>query len=157
MESQLKFKTMSVDDVIKHIAEKCSKGLKIIICDACRSEYNKVLKDISSRVGHELSAIHSDFHLKVESSKGRTKTIEPCIEKINIVRMNAASRGEEAEGGARSNLSSYTKVLTENLLIPDQSLLELKIKMDSELHDCDANSEMAFGTSEQIVNTFRFM
>ena len=81
----------------------------------------------------------------------------PCIEKVNIVRMNAASRGEKAEGGAGKNLSSYTKALTENMLIPDQSLLGLKIKMDDALLDCDANAEITFGNSEDIVDTFRFI
>ena len=156
-ESQLKFQTMSVDEVIKNIAKKCNNGLKIIICDSCRSEYNKVLKDISSRVGNVFSSVHSNYHPDEEKQQGISKAIDVCIEKVSIVRMNAASRGETADGGARTNLSSYTKALTENLLIPDQSLLELKIKMDNVLLDCDANAEITFGNSEEIVATFRYI
>ena len=156
-ESQLKFKTMSVDEVIKNIAKKCNNGRKITICDACRSEYNKVLKDISSRVGNVFSSVHSNYHLDEEKQKGASNAIDVCIEKVNIVRMNAASRGETADGGACTNSSSYTKALTENLLTPGQSLLELKIKMDNVLPYCDANAEITFGNSEEIVATFKFI
>ena len=65
--------------------------------------------------------------------------------------------GVGRDGGARTNLSSYTKALTENLLTPDQSLLKLKIKMDNVLLDCDANAEVTFGNSEDIVATIRFI
>ena len=52
----------SCDLAIQKMAEKVKKGLKIIISDACRSEFKKVLRDIGSRTGNTYDSIKIEFN-----------------------------------------------------------------------------------------------
>ena len=60
-EQDIMHTAFSCDDAIKNIAEKVSEGLKIIISDACRSEFKKVLNDIESRTGNTFDSININF------------------------------------------------------------------------------------------------
>ena len=63
----------SCDDAIRDIAEKVSEGLKIIISDACRSEFKKVLNDIGSRTGNTYDSININFDPNKSSQDYATK------------------------------------------------------------------------------------
>ena len=52
----------SCDLAIQNISEKVKKGLKIIISDACRSEFKKVLTNIGSRTGNTYDSINIEFN-----------------------------------------------------------------------------------------------
>lgn len=52
----------SCDLAIKRIAKKVTNGLKLIISDACRSEFKKVLNDIGSRTGNTYESININYN-----------------------------------------------------------------------------------------------
>ena len=117
-ELEILLTAFSVDDAIKNICNAVSRGLKIIISDACRAEYMHVLKDISSRTGVHYNEFNVQFNPN-NNREGITKggPMKGGVTKIqsNLVRMFAVSRGENAEAGTRENLSVYTKSLAKFL------------------------------------------
>ena len=60
-EEDIKNTAFCCDLAIKNIARKVRKGLKIIISDACRSEFKKVLSDIGFRTGNTYDSININF------------------------------------------------------------------------------------------------
>ena len=155
-EYEIKETTFNCESAVYQIAKFARNGCKIIILDCCRSEYWNVLKGIGSRNGFEFQNIS----IKYEPSKAKNDQYNKNgfldVPKRNIIRMCAASSGQTAKAGVGTALSHYTKSLLNNILTPNQSIMELNIKICSELEARNAKPEIFFTAPGDIVNDFRF-
>ena len=154
-EYQIRYKAFSCEYVVHELARYTTNGCKIIITDCCRSEYWHVLKGIGSRNGFEFNNVSIEFDPNNAQNKKKNKGYSD-VETRNIVRMCAASSGQAAEAGLGSSLSYYTRALLNHILIPNLSIMELNIKICSDLEERDAKPEICFTAPGDIVNDFRF-
>ena len=155
-EYQIKYKTFSFEYAAHELARYVNSGCKIIITDCCRSEYWSVLKGIGSRNGFQFNNVSINFDPN-NSNKGDMNKGFLDVEMRNIVRMCAASSGQAAEAGIGNTLSYYTRALSNNILIPNQSIMDLNIKICSELEERNAKPEICFTAPGKIVTDFRFL
>ena len=153
-EFQIRYTAFSCEYVIDELAKYSSGGLKIIITDACRTEYLQVLKGIGSNNGFNFNNVSIKFDPNNVNSDFTAKGV--YWETRNIVRMCAASSGQAAEAPKGNALSIYTKSLLNNILLPKQSIMDLNIKICTELEERDAKPEISFTAPGEIVSSFRF-
>ena len=107
-EFQIQYRAFSCQSAIDRITKHSSSGLKIIITDCCRVEYEKVLKSIGSRNGFSFHNVN----IKFEPNKVNSDTTEKWPTEIrNIVRICATSSAQAALAANGNALSIFTRSL----------------------------------------------
>ena len=152
---QIKFKAFGCHAAILQLARYVGSGLKIIITDACRTEYEKVLKGIRLKTGDAYS-IKFDPNGIRNNVPDVQKNISDDVELRNVIRMCASIDGQAAEAPIGSSLSYYTQSMLNNILTPNQSIMQMNIAISEGLKERDANPELSIIRAGTLVETFRF-
>ena len=148
----------SVDEAIKKICYAASDGFKLIISDACREEYEQVLKTMASQTGVRYDEVNIRFQKTKDDNEdddGPQKGGKIKKQK-NLVRLFAVSQGQRATAGLREELSVYTKSLIKCLSIPNKSVFEISTMVSEDLEGRHTSSEILIKSGGKIVKDFRF-
>ena len=156
---QIKYRAFGCQAAIYKLASRVCSGLKIIITDACRTEYENVLKGMGSKIGAACSIKFVPNGVESDASELEgdvIKNVSNDLELRNIVRMCASIDGQAAEAPRGSALSYYTRSMLKNILTPNQSIMKLNISISEELKERDAKPEISIVGAGTLVETFRF-
>ena len=123
---QIRDIAFSCDDAKDQLQKRVSNGLKIIITDACRDEF-QIYK-------HDGNPLDWNVNYNPQQHKPLDAKGFSGPKNTNIIRMCATSRGKKAAAGRGASLSVYTKSLSENMR-RGENIYQLNENLSRDLRD----------------------
>ena len=152
--SKIRERAFSSDEATDLLQKRVNDGLKILISDACREQYEVYREGLEEKYGHNFEEwnIHYDpkIHQRVET-KGFSRP-----KYMNTIKMCATSKGQMAAAGHGTSMSAYTEALSQNLNYQGENIYRLNERLTSALRDKAQSPEMSIINVDN-ASTFCFL
>ena len=140
----------SCDHAIQIMMEKVKKQLKIIISDACRSEFKMVLRDIGSRTGNTYDSINIEF------DPNKTKKEYEARSDGFVIGQNLTSNKSVCSGfdNGQPNLEAvFENALSTGLNSTDKhNIVRMCAVSRGEMADAGQNNDLSYYTKSLTNN-----
>ena len=143
----------SADEAMDLLQKRVEDGLKIVISDSCRSQFEVYREDLEKKYGHNFNwniNYNPNIHKRVEK-KGFSR---PKF--MNTIKMCAASKGQTAAAGCGNKMSAYTEALCDNLKRQGENIYTLNEGLTAALRDKSQSPEMSL-MNVTNASTFCFL